>query len=167
MIDQNQEILLTEIRRCNRERNRLRRFFQRTGVQAVKHKNVKLVKQVRQDILCWRNKKWEEQFAASSTKDNSLWKIFKLLRNCTTHIHILDHINFYPNKTYALGNVPEKILQIDVMTTIKELKKILNWFPMKRAAGPDHISKKELWYVSRKALIQLTHHVLRFQLLIF
>jgi len=78
---ENPFILPRRIRELIREKNRVRRQYQRTRDPALAHRRNVLQTQVRLDIYEYKQDRWKTKIDSLSTEDCSLWRMAKLLRN--------------------------------------------------------------------------------------
>ncbi|RZC34680.1 hypothetical protein BDFB_015180, partial [Asbolus verrucosus] len=64
-----------------REKNRARRLAHRTGQAADRREANRLTRQVRNNLIEFRNEQWDSKIRSLTTENNSFWRMSKALRN--------------------------------------------------------------------------------------
>lgn len=128
-IDPNRDDLPDDIKTLIRQRNRLRRDYQRTLDQQIKRDYNALTRQIKDSIAQDRNNKWQRKLENLKTTDNSIWKLIKALKTKKSTIPTLtrQNTNYHSDldKANILANTFEQAHDLDLDNLTEEQRAIV------------------------------------------
>ena len=128
-INRNLEPLPTSILNKIKNKNKLRKLWQRTQDTQIKTQLNRMTKDIATEITTHKNDKWNQKLSELSTKDNSFWKFTKNMKKPFEKVPTLSLNNIEyikeKDKTEILAETFEKVHIIDSSLN-SEQSKIVN-----------------------------------------
>lgn len=148
-INPNKDDLPDEINTLIKQRNALRRNWQRTAQAAVKQEMKEINKEITQKIKQHRERKWTSLLETIKPQDNTLWKLTKSLKKTYTPVPTLETNNALAitdrEKANTLVNTFEAIHNtghnINTQAQIELINTVEKFLETKEAINPNMLAK--------------------------
>lgn len=118
-----------EILQLIRNRNKLRKRWQRTRMAQDKADYYKLNRNIKKKIFEHRNKKWNKQLQKLNPKDNSLWRMTKILKTEYHSVPTLEKSGYEAitaqEKANLLATQFEEVHNIDLTNNTKQQESVI------------------------------------------